>query len=267
MANNTANNTNNQKNSRNSWQIAKYQTDKKLLESVDKLEASSTYYYAHIHADGKKTDDGKRTYSLIGLTLLDYSKGKGDQTVSVSFNLSPEQVAFWYERCRIGHKTFELKQDKIVAVNKTDDGRSPVYKLTINRSDTGYDGKPSRYPWYICVEEGTGIAQANDNGSYMIARNSYQMTKKAFINLNDIDMFTFLHKTMRYVNAWEKWTAFRLLEQTQKAPFLMPAVTRATENAVKPLLKQATENTVNEIKSLLRDMMTYIKKLVVPANK
>ena len=253
---------NNQKNDR-IFETAVYKTDKKAVIAKPKLNVSNT---AALHADGKKDDNEKRTYSLIGLTLLDYSKDK-EQTEHVSFNLSPEQVAFWYERCRIGHKTFELKQDKIVAANKTDDGRSPVYKLTINRSDTGYDGKPSRYPWYICIEEGTGIAQANDNGSYMIARNSYQMTKKAFINLNDIDMFTFLHKTMRYVNAWEQWAAFKFIEQQQEISFLMPAVTRATENAVKPLLKQATENTVNEIKSLLRDMMTYIKKLVVPANK
>lgn len=257
---------NNQKNDR-IFETAVYKTDKKAVIAKTKLNVSNT---AALHADGKKDDDEKRTYSLIGLTLLDYSKGKEEQTEHVSFNLSPEQVAYWYERCRIGHKSFELEQDKIVAANKTDDGRSPVYKIVINRNEirqTKQGPVKATHPWYICVEEGTGIAQANDNGSYMIARNSYQMTKKVYINLNDMDMFAFLHKTMRYVNAWEQWAAFKFIEQHQEISFLMPAVTRATENAVKPLLKQATENMMNEIKPLLRDVMTYIKKLVVPANK
>lgn len=220
---------------RNSWQIAKYQTDKKLIESVDKLEPASSNFYAHIHANGERDERGRK-HSLIGLNLLDYTNGKGDKTVSVSFNLSPEQVAFWFDRARTGHKTFELKQDKIIAAQadkKT--GIAPVYKLIIKRSETGYDGKPSRYPWYICVETGIGLAQANDNGSYAIKSGSYKSEKKVFINLNDVDMYAFLRKTVKYMEAWETWTAYNLLEKSGKVDFIKP---------------------------LLRDVMLFIRGLV-----
>ena len=77
-----------------SRQIAVYKTDKKLLELNDKLKPASKLFPAHIHAMGEEAEEGAR--SLIQLIMLDYSKGTGDRTVSVSAHINPEEVKFIY---------------------------------------------------------------------------------------------------------------------------------------------------------------------------
>lgn len=67
---------------------------KKLLELNDKLKPASKLFPAHIHAMGEEAEEGAR--SLIQLIMLDYSKGTGDRTVSVSAHINPEEVKFIY---------------------------------------------------------------------------------------------------------------------------------------------------------------------------
>ena len=68
-------------------QIAIYMTDKKLCEFNDKLKLAPVDYYAHVHAQGEKQEDGSRQRSCIGMVLQDYSNGTGDKTVRVMANL------------------------------------------------------------------------------------------------------------------------------------------------------------------------------------
>ena len=44
-------------------QIAIYMTDKKLCEFNDKLKLAPVDYYAHVHAQGEKQEDGSRQRS------------------------------------------------------------------------------------------------------------------------------------------------------------------------------------------------------------
>ena len=63
-------------------QIYKYQTSKKLLEFTNKLIPADVDSYGNVHSQG-----GKGTIpSRIGLTLLDYSNGTGEASVSLSAN-------------------------------------------------------------------------------------------------------------------------------------------------------------------------------------
>ena len=50
-------------------QIAIYMTDKKLCEFNDKLKLAPVDYYAHVHAQGEKQEDGSRQRSCIGMVL------------------------------------------------------------------------------------------------------------------------------------------------------------------------------------------------------
>lgn len=75
-------------------QIAVYKNSKTLVEFQDKLKSAGIHSYAHIHANGEIDADGRKRYSLIGILMKDYSKGTGDKAVTVSANLSPEQVKF-----------------------------------------------------------------------------------------------------------------------------------------------------------------------------
>ena len=70
-----------------SKQIVVYKTDKKLLELNDKLKPASRLFPAHIHAMGEEAEEGAR--SLIQIIMLDYSKGTGENTISVSAHINP----------------------------------------------------------------------------------------------------------------------------------------------------------------------------------
>ena len=94
------------------WQISKYQTNKKLIELVDKLKATTSENAPHIHAGKCKetTTDGKRLISCIGVKLLDYSAGTGDKTISVDANILPEQCEWIYAALWRGNKEFKMEQ-------------------------------------------------------------------------------------------------------------------------------------------------------------
>ena len=69
-------------------QIAVYKNSKTLLEFQDKLKVAPINSYAHIHAGGETGADGRRTHSLIGILMKDYSKGTGDKAVTVCANIA-----------------------------------------------------------------------------------------------------------------------------------------------------------------------------------
>lgn len=233
---------------RTSWQIAKYQTGKKLLETLDKLDIASPEFYAHIHANGERTERGRK-HSLIGLNLLDYSNGTGENTVTVKFNLEPEFICYWFEKVKIGKKDFSETQEKIIAAAKDKDGRSPVQKIMINRREKDTQGRPTRYPWYVKIENGTGIAQDTDTGSCVIKSGSWKVENTAFINFSDYDLYKLLRKTVRFIEVWEDWAGYNLLEESDKINFL--------KNRLNSLQNSSQET----LQNLLRKVMVYTKSL------
>lgn len=122
-----------------STQISVLKTDKKLVAFYDKLRFATTDYYAQLHADGEYAENGRKVRSLIGLTLLDYSQGKKDNTITVKANLSPDEVEFIFSRLYAGFPVFEFRQDKIFG-GKDEQGYSSVTKLSISRNTHDYKG-------------------------------------------------------------------------------------------------------------------------------
>ena len=96
-----------------SRQISKYATTKKLIEFNDKMRLPPVEYYAHVQATGDKNHEGKNVTSLIGITMLDYSNGTGDKTVSVEANITPDELMYIFSKLNQGVEKFEMAQDKI----------------------------------------------------------------------------------------------------------------------------------------------------------
>ena len=94
-------------------QIAVYKNSKTLLEFQDKLKVAPINSYAHIHAGGETGADGRRTHSLIGILMKDYSKGTGDKAVTVCANISPKEAKFILSRLTAGFSEYTFQQDKI----------------------------------------------------------------------------------------------------------------------------------------------------------
>ena len=186
-----------------SRQIAKYATDKKLIEFNDKMRLPPVECYAHIQATGDKNKDGKNVNSLIGITMLDYSKGTGNNTVSVEANITPDELMYVFSKLNQGVERFEMTQDKIFG-EPDENGQCSVTKLKIMRATVDAKGKPRNYPWFVQIENGKAVKAKNEkNGGSYIKANTYVVGAKVFVNINDFDMFKLLSRIQSFINAWE----------------------------------------------------------------
>lgn len=200
-----------------STQICVYKTNKVLVEFMDKLKVASVNSYAHLHATGDYQDvNGRKAYSLIGITMLDYSKGTGDSAVKVKANISPDEAVYIYSRLCAGFPVFELSQDKIFG---TPDARgySDVTKLRICRYPQDNQGNLKKYPWYFQIENGKGIAVSNKNGGTYMKSGSYTAIRSVNANLSDLDMFKLMNRVASYITAWESAYAPSVISMGKQA--------------------------------------------------
>ncbi len=195
-----------------SRQITVYQTDKKLIEFLDKLKSASVANYAHLHADSKQMPDGRRRISCIGLTMLDYSAGIGENKVSVRANLSPDTVLYLFERIRTNEMWFNFTEDKIFGAPDAE-GRMQVTKFRVAHGDPS----KRKLPWYMEIVNGTGIGQKNKVGGTYMQAGSFAEQAKVFINLSDRDIFQLFSRTARFITAWEAAVCPNLVSRGHKA--------------------------------------------------
>ena len=148
-------------------QIAVYKNSKTLVEFLDKLRPAGINTYAHIHANGEKEADGKKRYSLIGILMKDYSKGTGDKAITVSANISPEQVKFFLSRIEAAIESYSFSEEKIFG-SPDKSGYAQVTKFKLIRATKDAKGNIRKLPWYIEIENGKGIPVQNaSGGTYM----------------------------------------------------------------------------------------------------
>lgn len=195
-----------------SRQITVYQTANKLIEFLDKLKSASVENYAHLHADSERTQDGRRRISCIGITMLDYTNGKGEQKVSARANLSPDTVLYLFEQVRENTPGFTYSEDKIFGAPDAS-GRMVVTKFRIVHGDPA----TRKLPWGIEVINGTGIGQKNKVGGTYMQAGSFAEQSKVFINLSDKDVFQLFSRTARYISAWEAAVCPNLVSRGHKA--------------------------------------------------
>lgn len=188
-----------------SGQIAVYKTDKALLELMDNLKPASYLFPAHIHASGDVSEVGER--SLIRLNMLDYSKGTGDNTVSVYANISPEEAKYIYSALFNHLWEFDYPQEKIFG-NPDKEGYSIVTKLNIVRYDTDSQGNKRNYPWFVEIQNGRGIAMKIPMVAGIVKRTVISVTRKPVCtSMIKTCLSYFARQTLIY--AFESEYAFR----------------------------------------------------------
>ena len=197
-------------------QIAVYKNSKTLLEFQDKLKVAPINSYAHIHAGGETGADGRRTHSLIGILMKDYSKGTGDKAVTVCANISPKEAKFILSRLTAGFSEYTFQQDKIFG-DKDEQGYAKVSKVRIIRATKDSKGAARKLPWYVEVENGKGIPQKNANGGTYMKANSFVSTGKVYANLSDLDLFDLLSSVSSYIDCWEHAIAPALITKAKNA--------------------------------------------------
>ena len=197
-------------------QIAVYKNSKTLLEFQDKLKVAPINSYAHIHAGGETGADGRRTHSLIGILMKDYSKGTGDKAITVCANISPKEAKFILSRLTAGFQEYTFQQDKIFG-DKDEQGYAKVSKVRIIRATKDSKGAARKLPWYVEVENGKGIPQKNANGGTYMKANSFVSTGKVYANLSDLDLFDLLSSVSSYIDCWEHAIAPALITKAKNA--------------------------------------------------
>ena len=197
-------------------QIAVYKNSKTLLEFQDKLKVAPINSYAHIHAGGETSADGRRTHSLIGILMKDYSKGTGDKAVTVCANISPKEAKFILSRLTAGFSEYTFQQDKIFG-DKDEQGYAKVSKVRIIRATKDSKGAARKLPWYVEVENGKGVPQKNANGGTYMKPNSFVSTGKVYANLSDLDLFDLLSSVSSYIDCWEHAIAPALITKAKNA--------------------------------------------------
>lgn len=197
-------------------QIAVYKNSKTLLEFQDKLKVAPINSYAHIHAGGETSADGRRTHSLIGILMKDYSKGTGDKAVTVCANISPKEAKFILSRLTAGFSEYTFQQDKIFG-DKDEQGYAKVSKVRIIRATKDSKGAARKLPWYVEVENGKGVPQKNANGGTYMKPNSFVSTGKVYANLSDLDLFDLLNSVSSYIDCWEHAIAPALITKAKNA--------------------------------------------------
>ncbi len=197
-------------------QIAVYKNSKTLLEFQDKLKVAPINSYAHIHAGGETGADGRRTHSLIGILMKDYSKGTGDRAVTVCANISPKEAKFILSRLTAGFSEYTFQQDKIFG-DKDEQGYAKVSKVRIIRATKDSKGAARKLPWYVEVENGKGVPQKNANGGTYMKPNSFVSTGKVYANLSDLDLFDLLSSVSSYIDCWEHAIAPALITKAKNA--------------------------------------------------
>lgn len=183
-------------------QIAVYKNSKTLVEFQDKLKPAGIHNYAHIHAAGEKDADGKKRYSLIGVLMKDYSKGTGDKAVTVSANLSPEQIRFFLSRIEAAVANYSFSEEKIFG-DPDKEGFSTVTKFRLIRATKDSKGNDRKLPWYIEIENGKGVPLKNANGGTYMKSGSFVSSGKVYANMSDLDLYELLSRVTSYINGWE----------------------------------------------------------------
>lgn len=190
-----------------SRQIAVCKTDKALLELMDSLKPANPRFPAHIHAAGEKEENKER--SLIRLQMVDYSNGTGTASVQVFANISPEEAIFLYSRVYSCVENFTFHADKIFGKDEEDEKRAIVTRLYIARYEKDKTGKARNYPWYVGIQNGTGIPQKNKSGGTFCMEGSYVKKKEASLYLTDADMFRLFCRADAWIKSFESEYAYR----------------------------------------------------------
>lgn len=195
-----------------SHQIHIYQTSKKLLEFTNKLVVTDIDSYAHVHSQG----GGGSIPSRIGLQLQDYSAGKGEANIKLFANISPSEIAYLLMLMKRGEKEINFTQQKIIAAKKGNDGRAPVTKLEIVRTEKDKSGNERRLKWFVRITNGTGIPEETSTGGVQCKPGSFTKEKEAYINLSDEDMFNALYEVDRFIKLWEMVNAIPVIKAAQQ---------------------------------------------------
>ena len=185
-----------------SRQIAVHKGKSSLLELNNCMKPSSPLFPWHMHAEGREDEAGA---SLIRFVMVGY--GGGGKSTSVYANVLPEHVKYFYIQMANGVEEFTFSQQKIFR-ESPDSREGQVTYFVISRREYNAKGERRNYPWYVEIQNGTGIVEKTGTGGQHCKKGSYIAQKKVSIYLTDMDIFVLFCRANSVVLAFERDTLF-----------------------------------------------------------
>lgn len=195
-----------------SKQISVHKGKGSLLEINNCMKTASPWFPWHMHAEGMEDEEGT---SLIRFVMVDYSKGK--KSVSVYANVAPEYVKYFFVQMLRGVEEFSFSQQKIFQ-KSPDSLEGAVTYFMISRHEYNSSGEKRNYPWYVEIQNGTGIVEKTRNGGQHCKKGTYEVKKRAAIYMTDIDIFVLFCRADSVIKAFERDALFhqRDIQNLQK---------------------------------------------------
>lgn len=197
-------------------QIIKVNNRTKLIEFLDCLQSNDFSKETGVQ---KSTTHGK--FSRIQATIVDWTNGKKEKAVVVSYNFHPtvlkaishavltNQLEDFKKTDKYSKKNGYFEQ-KINFYNKNDEGYSPVSSINIRFQEK------MNAPWTITIENGLGIAEISDIGGVSIKRGTYKPLNSATVYLTQLQMIQCMTELKDYIQNFENIHMERMLEYREQ---------------------------------------------------
>lgn len=169
--------------------------------AVERVNGRTIAFYPNLEAP-TLCSYGEGVTGKVKVSIQDYTKGKGDNSFYVNFNLELSDIYFLFERAKISNMPEPLRRTKIIGWEQVKEGKykglSATSKLVISRTAKTSDGKPRNYPWDITIQNGYAKALPGKiTGTFYEASGTFQVVNESSMKFTDVD---FLEKMMQINN-------------------------------------------------------------------
>ena len=175
-------------------QIAKYNTNKAGVETIDRLIPAEVKDYAKMH--------GK--FSRIGINIWEYG-ADNKMTASAQASLEPYECKRLLNAITSGIFGTFVNNTKVhnYEAKKDENGLVPVQQITIAKQDKDQNGNEYKLPWLIQISNGR--AKPLDNEGIGYDKKTYKSEARLQIRMSNKDIYKFMSSTVSFIDAWEKF--------------------------------------------------------------
>lgn len=158
----------------------------------------------------------------VKVALFDFSKGRGENGVYVTFNLDLPDTRYLLARARLFHMPDPFSREKVHGNYPETEGPYKGYcrvqKITISRQDTFVSNGETvkmRMPWQIVIEN--GYAKAKSKGQVFYEDTStYKKAGEVKLRLTDSDFLDRMESINAYVEQFRSMSANETLRDREK---------------------------------------------------
>lgn len=190
-----------------SQKIYKINGKDKVIDFTSKLVKAKLNDFANVHGCGGKDHAPNST---IGVVICDYTKGTGDNSVTMRFNMDVEDMTLLYHVSNgifagtsYGSPVLPYVSEKNNPYAKGSDGYVPVSRIEINYQPTRQNGQKSNYPWYISITNYEAPLSESANGATAHVGSQARNKRSAYINVSALDFGRAMVAVDRFLRLWE----------------------------------------------------------------